>query len=213
MDQIEQRVRAEHPDWNDEQVATEVARLKAEQQPPPPKPDDQDRDAAMARMRREKEAAERRAQEAEDKLAAEERKKAEQQGEWQKLAEQYESERDQARQETADLRKEFDDFKARIEVEKIARRLKFRNDDEALALVKVNNPDLDLSDRAAAEAALTRLADERKHLIDTGAPPPGGRPTGDPPAGSLTREQVEAMTPAELEARWDEVQAFLASQT
>lgn len=205
MDQAEQRIRAEHPDWTDEQVAAEIARLKASDPPATPKPDD-DRDAAMARMRRDKEKAEADAKAAKEALAAKERAEAEAQGEWQKLAEQYERERDEARQD-------FADYKARIEVEKKARTKKFRAEDEAIALLKVKQPDLDYTDSAAVDKALTDLADQRPHLINNGAPPPGGSPVGNPPQGGLTREQVEAMSPAELDARWEEVQAFLATQT
>lgn len=206
MDPVEKAVRDEHPDWTDEQVAAEVTRRKAEPAPPAPKQPNPGADEALARMRREKEAAEREAQAAKDALAAKERAEAEAQGEWEKLAKQYETERDQARQDLTD-------YKAQIQVEKTARSKKFRNEDEALALLKVRQPDLDYSNSTAVDKALEDLATERPHLIDTGAPPPSGRPTGTPPAGGLTREQVEAMTPAEIDARWDEVQAFMAHQT
>lgn len=209
MDPVEKRVRAEHPDWTDEQVATELARLKKpappKDDPPAPKDDDQDRDAAMARMRRDKEKAEAEAKAAKEALAAKERAEAEAQGQWETLAKQYETERDEARVELAD-------FKARIEVEKRARAKKFRAEDEAIALLKVKQPDLDYTDTSAVDQALQVLADERPHLINQGAPPPGGAPVGGPPPGGLTREQVEAMSPAEMDERWAEVQAFLATQ-
>lgn len=199
----EKRIRDEHPDWTDEQVTAELERQGGEQDPPPadpPKPDD--RDEAFARLRREKEAAERKARDAEDRLAAKQREEAEQAGEWEKLAKQYETERDEARKDLADL-------KTRIKVEGIAKRLKFRREDEAIALLPNN---LDRDDDGAVSKALEDLAAERPHLVDNGAPPPSGAPAGGGNQGGLTLEQVKAMTPDEINRRWDEVQPVLAQQ-
>ncbi len=107
LEQLIEQVRAANAEWTDEQVATEADRLfAAQEKTPEPKPED-DRDAAFARERRKREAAEKEAKDARDKLAAKERKEAEDQGEWQKLADTYEKERDQARQELTDLRTEL----------------------------------------------------------------------------------------------------------
>lgn len=201
-EQFIEQVRAEHEDWTDDQVAAEADRLYAaqEKENPDPDPDPKkgDRDAAMARLRREKQEAERREKEARDALAAKERKEAEQAGEWEKLAKQYEQERDDARGELARL-------KRRIDVEKIARRLKFRHADEAIALLPA---DLDDADDGKVEQALAQLAADRPHLINSGAPGPTGGPPGPAPTG-LTYEQVKAMSQEEINERWDEVAPVL----
>lgn len=199
---VEETVRAEHPEWTDEQVAAEVTRRT---DVPPPKPDpkpDEDRDRAFAEQRRKANEAEQRARAAEQQLADIERTKAEQAGEWEKLAKQYETERDQARQELADLRTE-------IKVEKTASRLKFKNTDEALALLP---RELDRSDDQAVADALEALATNRPHLIDNGKPGPTGLPAGSSPTG-LTLAEVQAMSPAEINSRWEEVQPVLAQQS
>lgn len=197
----EAEIRAAHPDWTDDQVTAELERpTPPKPDPPDPKPDD--RDGAMARMRREKEAAEREKRELQAEIERRDREQAEQAGEWEKLAKQYETERDQARKDLADL-------KAQIKVEGIAKRLKFRNTDEAIALLPT---DTDRADEAAVSAALEALAENRPHLLDNGAPGPTGLPAGGSPTG-LTLEQIKEMSPAEVNRRWDEVQPVLARQS
>ncbi len=100
MDQIiarktEAEIRAAHPDWTDGQVAAEVARLAAlppapppAPEPEPPKPQDDATNRAMAEMRRRAEAAEAEATRLKDAEAARERAALEEQGEWQRIAEQ-----------------------------------------------------------------------------------------------------------------------------
>lgn len=198
---VEETIRAEHPEWTDEQVAAEVTRRTDQ---PPPKPDpkpDEERDRAFAEQRRKANEAEGRAKKAEQELADIKRKEAEQAGEWEKLAKQYETERDQARKELADLR-------AQIKVEGIAKNLKFRNADEAIALLPA---DIDRADESAVTTALQALAENRRHLLDNGTPGPTGLPGGGSPTG-LTLAEVKEMSPDEINRRWDEVQPVLAQQ-
>lgn len=198
-----EQLKADHPEWTDEQIEAELARLQAENPPPVDPPAKKDEDP-NARLRRQKDEAEKRAAEAERKLAERERADAEAQGQWEQLAKQYEQERDEARTELANL-------KAKIKVESSARALKFKNADEAVALLRERG--IDQTDDTAVTDALTALAEERPHLIDTGRPGPSGLPSGgDPQTGGLTLEEVKAMTPAEVNARWDEVQKVLNTQ-
>lgn len=206
LEEFIEQVRAAHQDWTDEQVNAEAQRLFTEQEiDPDPEPDPSDddrRDRGMARLRREKQEAEARAKAAEDELAARQRKEAEDQGEWEKLAKQYETERDEARTDLVELR-------AQIQVERIARRRKFRNADEALALLP---GDLDRSDEDAVDKALETLAENRPHLIDTGQSGSTGRPASSNNGGDLTVEQIKQMSPAEVNRRWDEVQPVIARE-
>lgn len=191
----EQRVRSEHPDWTDEQVAAEVARLAAQPpaDPPADPPSGQD-NAAFARLRREKEEADRRAKAAQDALAAKERQEAEEQGRWKELAES-------AQAESEALKKRIAEGEQRRSVEAAARALNFRDPDIVEHLLPAS---VDRNDTEAVKAALTTVATERPHLVSTPAPPPpSGGPAGgggpqDPP--KLTREQLAAMSPKQVAA-------------
>jgi len=200
-----EELQAQHPGWTGEQIDAELARLQTEPDPEPtpdPEPASPSQEA-FARLRREKQEADKRAKAAEQKLADQARLEAEQAGQWETLAKQYETERDQARHELTDLQ-------ARAKVEQAARNLKFRNADEALALLAA---DVDRTDDTAVTDALTALAAERPHLLDTGRPGPSGLPaSGDPQPGGLTIEQVKEMTPEQINANWPEVQKALAGQ-
>lgn len=194
MPRSEQEIRQEHPDWNDEQVAAEVAREAEENRPgptPAPTPSDADRDAAFARERRAREEAEKRAKEAEDKLAEEARKKAEDEGRWKELADEEKAKRE-------GLEGEQRKAEARRNAERAAGDLKFK--DTGYALYLLQQDQVDLSDPSAVKAALDVLAQDRKDLITGSAPPPSGGPGGgaggDPP--KLTREQVAGMTPQQI---------------
>lgn len=171
----------------------------------------------MAEMRRERDAAKRRAQELEDEKAERERQDAEAKGEWEKLANDNAAERDAAKAETARV-------KAERMVERIANRPKFNpvtdtetgettsgrfiNPDEALALLP---KDTDLTDEAVVTEALQTLATARPHLVraeSQHAPPapdpvktPSGGPGGTQPGGKpkLTREYLNGLEVPELQ--------------
>lgn len=188
---IEERVRQEHPDWTDEQVAAEVARLEQQNPPAPPAPGG-DQDRAFAEMRRRAEAAERDAQAARDQLAERERQEAEQQGEYKRLYEEQKAENEtlKATQARAEQRRH---------AERTAGDLKFR--DTGYALYLLDQQRVDMSDAAAVKAALDQLVADRPDLVGTAPPPPpSGGPAGggnqDPP--KLTREQLAAMTPDQI---------------
>ena len=156
--------------------------------PAPPVPDD----SAFARMRRDKEAADKRAKEAEEKLAAKEREEAEEQGRWKELAEK-------AQADKAELEAKWAKAEQDRQLESIARTLKFRDPDLVGHLVPAS---VDRNDTAAVKAALEAVATERPHLVDGAPPPPSGGPAGgtqtDPP--KLTREQLAAMKPEQVAA-------------
>lgn len=189
----EAEIRAAHPDWTDEQVAAELAKQPEPAAPPAPPPSSGsgDHDAAMARMRREKDEADKRAKAAEDKLAAEERKKAEEQGEYQKLADQEKARADK-------LEAEKNEERAKVNAEKTASGLKFKDTGYALYLLAADN--IDLSDPAAVKAALEQIATDRKDLVSGIPPPPSGGPAGgsDGKPPGLTREQLAGMSPAAI---------------
>lgn len=134
----------------------------------------------------------RKAKKAEDeaKRAAEEKAKAN--GEHEKLAAQYQQERDAAK---AELESE----RAKARVRSTASRLKFRNADDAVALLPAT---VDQADETAVEAALKQLATEREYLIDNGTPTRTGAPAGggEKPNASLDEKLAEAAAKGD----WDE---------
>jgi membrane protein involved in colicin uptake len=130
----------------------------------------------MARERRAREDAENRAKAAEDKLAAEAKKKAEDEGKWKELAEEETRKREalEASQRQADQRRH---------AERAAGDLKFRDTGYALYLLEQDN--VDLADAAAVKAALTVLVESRRDLVAGVPPPSSGGPVkpgrSDPP--------------------------------
>lgn len=197
------------------------------QPPQPPEPKQPDR---FAEERRRADAAEKRAKEAEDALAARERADAEQKGEWEKVATEEKTAHGQTQAELARV-------KAERMVERIAGKAQFNpvtdektgetthsrfiNPDEALALLPNST---DTTDEDAVTEALQKLATERPHLtrseaptaLPTPSPTPSGGPGGPAPAGppKLTREYVESLPIHEIQKlrkeRPEEMNAVLA---
>lgn len=160
--------------------------------PTPPAPAHDD--SAFARMRREKEAAEREAQQAREALAERDRKEAEEQGRWKDIAEQEKARADKLE---ADAKAKDDQRNA----ERAARDLKFKDPEYALYLLRQNG--VDISDPVAVKAGLEEIAKTRTDLIGTAppAPPSGGAPGGNPPEpAGLTAEQLRAMSPQQIAA-------------
>jgi len=152
---------------------------------------------AFARMRREKAEAERRAKAAEAALAERERKEAEEQGRWKELAEQEKARADRLEAERVAAEQ-------RRNAEKAAQDRRFRDTGYAMYLLAEQN--VDLADPAAVSAALDGLATARADLIGVPGQPPPPPPSGGPAGGSsgdapsLTRAQLEAMSPQQIAA-------------
>lgn len=162
--------------------------------PAPPAPAHDD--SAFARMRREKEAAERAAQEARDALAAKEREEAEEQGRWKDIADA-----EKARADALEAKQKTEQDKRNAE--RAARDLRFKDPEYALYLLAQRN--VDLADAAAVSTALHEIAESRADLIDASTPPPappsGGPPGGNPPEpAGLTAEQLRGMSPQQIAA-------------
>ena len=162
-------------------------------EPTPPAPAAHD-DSAFARLRREKEAAERDAREAREALAAREREEAEEQGRWKDIAE---TEKARADQLEADSKAN----EAQRNAERAARDLKFRDPEYALYLLRQDG--VDILDPAAVKGGLEEIAKTRTDLLGAAppAPPSGGAPGGTPPEpAGLTAEQLRGMSPQQIAA-------------
>lgn len=109
-----------------------------------------------------------------------------------------EAERDTARDELAAERRNR-------RVEGVAKRLGFKDPEDAMAFI--SNEDGD--DDSATERALKKLARKKPYLVDT------RRPTGVPIGGQngalLTLEAIQNMSEDEVNANWSEVQKVLAA--
>jgi hypothetical protein len=110
-------------------------------------------------------------------------------GNHEELAKLREQERDDAKAELAK-------FKAELNVQQAAGRLKFRNADDALAILRDRYPDTDLEDDKAVDRRLGLIALDRPHLIDNGTP----AAAGDTGTQTITRDQLKAMTPQQVAA-------------
>jgi hypothetical protein len=199
----EAEIRAAHPDWDDAQVAAEVARLAAmpptppePPKPDPPKPDD-GQNRAMAELRRRAEAAEKRAAEAEAAEAERVRKQAEEEGRWKDIADQERARADAATAERDRIRADAEAEKARTNAQRAAMDRKFK--DTGYALYLLEQQAVDFTDAAAVGNALDELVKSRADLLNAAppAPPSGGPPAPGPQGGgpALTAEQIAAMSP------------------
>lgn len=108
-----------------------------------------------------------------------------------------EAERDEARYQ-------LDAFKRQVRVSEAAKRLGFKDPEDAFRYLS----DEDTEDDATTERALKALSKRKAYLVNerksTGAPVNGDGVT-------LTMEQIQRMSPEEINSRWDEVQKAMAS--
>lgn len=150
-----------------------------------PKADWEATQSALADLRRKAKKAEQEAAK-----AAEDEAKAK--GEHEKLAQKYEAERDQ-------IKAKLENERAKARILSAANRLKFRNPDDAIALLPAH---VDKADDAQVEAALKQLAADRDYLIDNGTPTRTGAPAGggEKPTASLDEQLAEAAAKGD----WDE---------
>jgi hypothetical protein len=219
----EQEIREAHPDWSDEQVAAEVARLAEAENPEPAKQESVEGEKDTVTLSKKEVDALRRQLaeagkkqrkiEADAKKAEEERQR--QDGNWQRLAEEKTRELESERAEKSRIEREQ-------RVTRIATRMKFLDPADVLYRVPAD----DGADDALTEAALERIAKGSPHLISKESPKPEiGKvlePTAaqvaadsgpKPPAGKapLTSvEDVKKLTEQEINDRWDEVQAVMS---
>lgn len=121
-----------------------------------------------------------------DEKAARERKEAEDKGEHQKIADQEKARADAAEQERDRIRNE-------VKVERIARRLKFRDPDDVIGRLSAD----DLADDSKIEKKLKDIAKQKPYLVDgaetqrqrdvTGDGGPGGTGGDDEPIAGTSR--------------------------
>jgi hypothetical protein len=151
---------------------------------------------------------------------------AEKTGDWKRLASERETQLKDANDDLGKLTEERDSavkdlesFQKQVRVVRIAQKLGFKDPEDAQAQLESQErklraageePDL-MGDDATTERTLRKLGEDKKYLVDqkrrTGGPMNGNRESG-----SLSMEQVKAMSTEEVISRKKEVDAFLASQ-
>lgn len=173
------------------------------------------RDQAFAEMRRELDAHKKLVKQLESEKADRDRAEAEKRGEWEKLAKQAQSERDQ-------LAEQMKRQQARTLLMQEASKAGLQNPEDAAAFLgdQIN----EIEDAAAAAKAIKQLVKDRDYLLAPKAPEPAGlqkvldngKPV-DPDAAAadaplMTREEIARTTPEQVADMSDaEYQRFLKS--
>lgn len=222
-----EKLKEDNPDWDDDKVKTEHERLTAERAASTDDDTDDDADSddgddsdaselkkTLAKKDAELKAAQAAARNAKKEASDLRKKSAEESGNWEQLAHERESELADAREENGKLLERaetaetsLDSFKRTVRVTSIASRLGFKDPADAIALLKSE----ETGDDKTAERSLRQLAGKKKYLVDE------RRATGRAMGGNganglaLTKEQMEKMTPDEINAHWDQVQASLTA--
>lgn len=109
-----------------------------------------------------------------------------------------EGERDEAKYQ-------LDAFKRQVRVMEAAKRLGFKDPEDAFRYLS----DEDTEDDTTTERALKRLAKNKTYLVNERRS--SGAPVGGDGGATLTKEQLDNMTPDEINANWAEVQKAMAA--
>jgi hypothetical protein len=165
----------------------------------------------MQRLRREARDAQRKlSQHATEERARREKDMADQE-KWKDLADSREERITELEGELEALRMEGTKNERKATVVKVAKRLNFEYPEDAHLFLEAD----DMEDERSVESALKTVLRDRPKLKSrsrrSGAPIPGESET-DGKDGQLTREQIEKMSPEEINKNWPAVQAFLRSQ-
>lgn len=141
--------------------------------------------------------------------------KAEQEREREKLseAERLKAEREDFEKERTAFEQRQKDTRTHDAVTAAARKLGYRDPSDALRLLDESK--LDLADDGSptnAEQLLKELAESKDYLLGptSGSGSPAA-PAANRRGAKLTKEDLQRLTPAEVNARWDEVQELLKS--
>lgn len=157
----------------------------------------------LRRIAREQETAEKK-REREERKAQEKRRR--EQGQFDELLSEKDEQIRTVEGERDEARYQLDAFKRQVRVTEAAKRLGFKDPEDAFRYLS----DEDTEDEATTERALKALSKRKSYLVNerksTGAPVGGANGV------TLTLEQIQRMSPDEINARWDEVQKVMATQ-
>lgn len=160
--------------------------------------------AELNRLKRIAAEAEKKAKQAErEERKRRERARAEA-GQFQELLDERDEHAREIEAERDEARYELENYKREVRVTKIAQRLNYRDPSDAARFLT----DDETEDDASTERALKRLAKEKSYLVEprrSSGIPVGGE------AGGLTLDEINNMTPDQINARWGEVQAAMAA--
>jgi hypothetical protein len=126
------------------------------------------------------------------------------QGQYEELIAEKEEQIKNTEAERDEARYQLDAYKRRVRVTEAAKRLGFKDPDDAFRFLS----DEDTEDEVSTERALKRLSKSKAYLVaDRRAT---GAPVGGDGGVTLTLEQIQQMKPEEINARWEEVQKAMA---
>lgn len=186
--------------------------------PDPNEPDDADLDevtrlrADLARERAAKASAEAAVQRAKADVRAAREEAAKKGGNWEQVAKERSTDLEEANERASGLEvravkaeEDLDTLRREIRVTGIASKLSFRDPADAMKMLSVDAT----GDDKTAERALRKLAEEKSYLVDE-RKARGRSMNGGGGSTGLTREQIKAMSPNEMQARLPEVKEALA---
>lgn len=159
-----------------------------------------------ARLRRIASEASKREKKAKDEKEAADRKKKQEEGRFQELVDEERTKTTEAEARAEKAEKELVKFKFQIKVNEIANNLGF--EDPSDAHLYLSDDDLESSDKVL-EGQLTRVLKQKPHLKSKRKATGGNGGGGTGPAGGLTIQDVQQMSPQEINSRWDEVQKVM----
>lgn len=155
----------------------------------------------LKRIAREHERSQKQRQKEEQKLKEKQRRE---QGQYEELLKEKDDAIASVEAERDEARYQLDAFKRRVRVTEAAKRLGYKDPEDAFRFLS----DEDSEDENSTERALKRLARSKPYLVverrSTGAPVNGDGVT-------LTMDQIKNMSQEEINSRWDEVQKAMAA--
>jgi hypothetical protein len=155
----------------------------------------------LKRIARESETARKKAEREAARRAEQEKRES---GNWEELLRERDERLMEIEAERETARMELDITLRNQRIGSAATRLNFRDPEDAQHFLSED----ETMDDAATERALKRLAREKPYLVNERRPS-GGPINGEGPA--LTMEEIKRMSPEEVNARWQEVQAAMSA--
>ncbi len=161
-----------------------------------------------ARLRRIASEASKREKKAKDEKEAADRKKKQEEGRFQELVDEERTKTTEAEARAEKAEKELVKFKFQIKVNEIANNLGF--EDPSDAHLYLSDDDLESSDKVL-EGQLTRVLKQKPHLKSK-RKATGGNGGGTGPAGGMTIQDIQQMSPEDINKNWAEVQKVMQNQ-
>lgn len=156
----------------------------------------------LRRIAREQEVAEKKREKDEKK---EQEKRRREQGQFDELLKEKDEQIVTIEAERDEAKFQLDSFKRQVRVTEAAKRLGFKDPEDAFRYLS----DEDTEDDSTTERALKALSKRKAYLVNERKST--GAPVGGDGGVTLTMDQIKNMSSDEVNARWDEVQKAMAA--